>query len=213
MKEVVRINRCLYVLLLIISGIFLVITGHFLINNPIWDVKNWYVIAFSNSIITLVIIQLPWVLSRFFKFNLNRLQSVVFYGFTFLTLVVGEAIGVYRITAFYDSFIHFIGGFVLALTGYYVYKRLTKEENNTLMVLFILGFQALFGTIWELFEFGLDYVIGSNTQSYFDDLTQTVFVGQLALRDTMLDFLFNTLGALLFIIVLPKIKVWLEEKN
>lgn len=213
MKTAIRLNQFLYVLLLFISGIFLVITGLYLINNPVWDVKNWYVIAFSNSIITLLIIQLPWVLSRFFKFSLNRLQSVVFYGFTFLTLVVGEAIGVYRITAFYDSFIHFMGGSILALTGYYVYKKLTKEDNKGLIMLFILGFQALFGTIWELFEFGLDYLIGSNTQSYFDDLTQTVFIGQLALKDTMLDFLFNTLGAVLFIILLPKIKVWLEEKN
>lgn len=207
------LNNLFYWILLLISLILLMITGIYLINNPIWDVQNWYVIAFSNSIITLLIIQLPWILSHNFRFSLNRFQTGVFYGFVFLTLIVGEAIGVYRITVFYDSFIHFMGGFILALSGYYIFRRLSKDNNKTVFVLFVLGFQALFGTIWEIFEFLLDYLIGSNTQSYFDDLTQTLLIGQKALADTMYDFIFNTLGAILFIVILPKIQKWLEEKN
>jgi hypothetical protein len=194
--------------------ILLIISGIYLIQNPVWDVQNWYVIAFSNSIIVLLVIQLPVLLSKYGHIDFTKLMSVTFYVFVFLTLIVGEAIGVYRVATFYDSFVHFLGGFVLALTGYYIYFSLTKDNNKPLLVLFILGFQALFGTVWEIFEYGLDYVIGSNTQSYFDDITQTLFIGQAALKDTMLDFIFNTLGALLFIIILPKIKTsWITNRN
>ena len=209
-----RLNNGLYLATLLMALLIFFISGIYLWNNPLWDVKNWYVIAFSNSIITFVVIHTPCFLKRFFRWTFSPLMTLVFYAFVILTLIVGEAIGVYRITAFYDSFIHFLGGIVLSLTGYYVYMKLTKEKNMPLLIMFILGFQALFGTVWEIFEFGLDFMIKSNTQSYFDDVTQTLFIGQMALKDTMLDFIFNTLGSVLFVSVLPYIKSeWLETKS
>lgn len=208
------LNNVLYIIDALFAVVIFVIGGVYLIQNPIWDVQNWYVIAFSNSIIVLLVIQLPLLLNRWLRIKFSKLMTTTFYIFVFLTLIIGEAIGVYRVATFYDSFVHFLGGFVLALTGYYVYDRLTKENNKPLLILFILGFQALFGTIWEMFEYGLDYFIGSNTQSYFDDITQTLFIGQAALKDTMLDFIFNTLGAIVFVIILPRIKIgWIKHTD
>lgn len=209
-----RMNNLLYTIDGIFALILLSIGGIYLIQNPVWDVQNWYVIAFSNAIVTLIVIQLPWILNQFFNLTFSKLITVTYYVFIMLTLLIGEAVGVYRVVTAYDSFIHAIGGFVLALTGYYVYQLLSKETNKPLLIIFILGFQALFGTIWEIFEYGLDVWIGSNTQSYFNDITQTLFIGQAALRDTMLDFIFNTLGAIIFILILPYIKnEWLIEKK
>jgi hypothetical protein len=206
-----RLNNILYMFDALFALILLVLSGLYLIQNPLWDVQNWYVIAFSNSIIVLLVIQLPMLLKWRFHIEFSKLMTATFYIFVCLTLIVGEAIGVYRIATFYDSFVHFLGGFVLALTGYYIFFSLSKDTNKPLLILFILGFQALFGTIWEIFEYGLDFFIGSNTQSYFDDITQTLFIGQAALKDTMLDFIFNTLGAIVFILILPKIKIsWSE---
>jgi len=207
-------NNILYLIDALMASILLVIGGLYLIQNPIWDVQNWYVIAFSNSLIVLLVIQLPSLLKWRCHIEFSKLMTATFYIFVFLTLIVGEAIGVYRVATFYDSFVHFLGGFVLALTGYYIFNHLSKDNNKSLLILFILGFQALFGTIWEIFEYGLDFLIGSNTQSYFDDITQTLFIGQEALKDTMLDFIFNTLGAIAFILILPKIKTsWITNKN
>ena len=207
------LNNIYYLTLSMIAFALLSISSIYLLNNPTWDVQNWYVIAFSNSIITLVILQIPLLLHMISKIKFDVVLTNVFYIFLFLTLIVGEAIGVYRITAFYDSLIHAMGGFVLSLLAYYVFKSLTKERSKLLMILFILGFQALFGTVWEIFEFALDSWIGSNTQSYFDDLTQTLFLGQAALKDTMFDFLFNTLGSLIFVFALPKINVYFIKKT
>lgn len=204
--EVLYLNKnvypkILYSILLISSIILIVISSFYLIQHPIWDVKNWYVIAFSNSIIALVLIQMPYLIEVTLHFKLNVRQRIVYYAFILITLILGEAVGIYRMYAFYDSLVHAVGGFVLAMIGYDLFKKLSKEHNLLLMVFFLLGFQALFGTIWELFEFGLDWMIGSNTQSYRDELTHLLRVGQDALFDTMLDFTFNTLGALLFVLV------------
>ncbi len=208
------LNNILYIIDALFALVIFLIGGLYLIQNPVWDVQNWYVIAFSNSIIVLLVIQLPLLLNRWLRIKFSKLMTATFYIFVFLTLIVGEAIGVYRVATFYDSFVHFLGGFVLALTGYYIYYRLTKENNKPLLILFILGFQALIGTVWEIFEYGLDYLIGSNTQSYFDDITQTLFIGQAALKDTMLDFIFNTLGAIVFVTILPRIKIgWIKHTD
>lgn len=203
-----RLNNYGYLLLSVISFVFLMITMLHLVRFPNWAVTNWYVIAFSNSLITLGLIQLPWIMHKLIKWSLNPRQTLIFYGFIFLTLIVGEAIGVYRITTWYDAVIHVIGGFILALIGYELYHYLTKENNLKLEILFILGFQAFMGTLWELFEFGMDTVVGSNSQSYFDDISQQYFIGQAALSDTMTDFLYNTLGAMIFITIL-----WLLKKK
>lgn len=204
-----RLNNCGYLLLSGISFVFLMITTFQLVRVPNWDVTNWYVIAFSNSLITLILIQLPWIMNRLIKWSLNPRQTLIFYSFIFLTLIVGEAIGVYRITTWYDAVIHVIGGFILALIGYEMYHYLSKENNLKLEILFILGFQAFMGTLWELFEFGMDTVVGSNSQSYFDDIFQQYFIGQAALYDTMTDFLYNTLGAILCIWIL----IWVRKKQ
>ena len=107
------INNVLYSIDALFGLVLLSIGGLYLIQNPFWDVQNWYVIAFSNSIIVLLVIQLPGLLSKYMHIHFSKLMTVTFYVFVFLTLIVGEAIGVYRVATFYDSFIHFLGGFVL----------------------------------------------------------------------------------------------------
>ena len=111
--------------------------------------------------------------------------------------------------SWYDALIHVMGGFILAMVGYDLFHVLSQAQDSKVEIIFVLGFQALLGTIWELFEFGMDTIVGSNSQSYFDDISQQYFVGQRALYDTMTDFLYNTLGAILCILVL----IWVRKKQ
>ena len=204
-----HLHTYLYGIVLLSALILFSISGIYLLGNPLWDVTNWYVIAFSNSIISLLIIQIPWLILRFTPLKLTHRKQIVYYVFIFLTLILGEGVGIYRMYEFYDSIIHVAGGFVLSMIGNDFYSKFTKEKSILITSLFILGFQALFGTLWELFEFGLDFWIGSNTQSYKDEISHALKVGQAALSDTMIDFMCNTLGAILFVGIL----VIIQKRN
>jgi hypothetical protein len=63
--------------------------------------------------------------------------------------------------------------------------------------LFVFSFTQGVAVIWELFEFLVDFTVGSNMQSYFDDINQVMFTGQDALKDTMLDLALNMIGMLI----------------
>lgn len=59
------------------------------------------------------------------------------------------------------------------------------------------------GTLWEIYEFGVDFIFGNNMQRYQDINSGIDFVGQKALLYTMVDLVVDTLGAMLagFILV------------
>lgn len=54
---------------------------------------------------------------------------------------------------------------------------------------------------WELIEYGIDIIAGSNMQRHTNSITGEPFLGQRALADTMRDFISTIFGALPFSII------------
>lgn len=92
-----------------------------------------------------------------------------------------------------DSVLHFVGGFATALTGLLLYRiiRATHHAHIAPRILFagsIIFFTLSVGVLWEWYEF------------LHDALFQTLM--QPTLSDTMKDLLLDTLGAVLFCLML-----------
>ena len=70
------------------------------------------------------------------------------------------------------------------------------------------------GAVWEIYEFTMDSVFGTNMQKYMLD-NGTALIGQAALQDTMKDIIVDAIGALVMstigYISLKYKKGWVEK--
>ncbi|SDE80013.1 hypothetical protein [Limimaricola pyoseonensis] len=106
--------------------------------------------------------------------------------FCLCAFVLGEAGGLYRTSAWWDMALHLTASAVLALVGVALALLPTAgaPPRTPLWILGTLGvgFAALVGAGWELFEFGIDALFGTNAQ-------------RSGLPDTMGDMAVNLAGA------------------
>lgn len=100
-----------------------------------------------------------------------------------------------------STFMHVLGGFVVAWFFYSVYLYSSKRKLITikpanLSFLFLIFFTISIGVVWEWYEFIYDII---NKTSY-----------QPSIADTMSDLLMDTIGSIIFIFI---IKIFRRTKN
>lgn len=115
--------------------------------------------------------------------------------FVFAALFLGEVQRYYERIAWWDLALHVSSGLLLGILGFllvYVLNENSKIElqlRPRFVALFAFLFAVSVGTLWELFEFAMDGLFGTNMQKpMFDDPS--------GLTDTMWDLLVDMLGAL-----------------
>ena len=191
------IIKWLYLLTFLTAVIICLFSIYTILTSTSNTVKDPHVIAFANGLIILVLLPVPYLLFKRLGYQLPLLLHLYHVVFIWLSLVIGEIIGIYRITTYYDSIIHIIGGYLIALIGLYLVHTMARNEKRVFILLFVFSFTQGVAVIWELFEFLVDFTVGSNMQSYFDDINQVMFTGQDALKDTMLDLALNMIGMII----------------
>lgn len=133
------------------------------------------------------------------------LTSIIFYEiFIVLSLLVGSVWHVYGYLKYYDVVMHAISGALIAILSYSLFKC-SKKQDISLVWLFVLVFAVAMacGGIWEIMEFSIDGITGSNSQ-IFEGL-----LGRQALVDTMTDIICDFVGGIVGAIVV----VLLERKK
>ncbi len=101
-------------------------------------------------------------------------------------VALGMSLELYERSRYYDKIAHFLGMGAIAVylrtaVQRHCHKAGLRLPSRTLALIAVSGTISI-GALWELFEFALDQI--------------GLFVTQRGLRDTMLDLLANTLGAL-----------------
>lgn len=127
------------------------------------------------------------VLFKIIKVKLSNSTDFIIQVFIFACLFLGKMYGVYEILPWWDSFVHFISGILLAIGSLLLAKSLIKEEVfNQLQPVFMAIYVFLSSTaaagIWEVWEFAGDQLFGFNSQLN-------------SLIDTMTDICMGTCGA------------------
>ena len=115
--------------------------------------------------------------------------------FIFATLFLGEVRDYYERLWWWDLALHATAGLLLGLLGFLVVYILNENElvdlrmRPSFLALFAFFFALGMGTLWELFEFGMDQIFGLNMQ-------KTMFGDASGLTDTMWDLIVDAAGAI-----------------
>lgn len=177
----------------VIDMIF-VISG-FIKGNPAYDVM-----ALVQRIGMTVLCFLPAFLKYVFKINFPKIVTICFYIFLFLSVWLGTFRELYSKTTYYDDFVHFLSGVLIALFALFILQLYAKNKKDPVdkwfVFVFVVVFAIAIGTFWEIFEFLMDLAFDANMQKYITE-NGIIRIGRDALFDTMLDTIDNTLGAIL----------------
>lgn len=111
------------------------------------------------------------------KIKVSILADIMIAVDVILSVVCGEMFGFYRTIPNYDKFLHGFGTAQIAIAGYaismYSLEHHGNMKNTKLMKFysFLFGFFLALGCqmLWELYEFTVDSIAGTDMQKYVPD--------------------------------------------
>ncbi len=151
-----------------------------------------------NCILTLGATILPSLLEHQLKVEIPSLMEIIFIVFTFLALILGEIANFYAKFDWWDDMLHGSSGILITSLGFIVLNTLNKSDkiaskmNPLFVCIFAFCFSVCIGAIWEIIEWTIDGIAGTNMQRFSDNYTRVLFEGRDALRDTMGDIILET---------------------
>lgn len=114
--------------------------------------------------------------------------------FTFAALYLGEIQSFYIRFWWWDTLLHTTAGFLMGILGFLLVYTLNQVRtidlnlNPGFIAFFAFLFSITIGTMWEIFEFGMDQIFGLNMQ-------KPMLGDPSGLTDTMWDMIVNAIGA------------------
>ncbi len=152
--------------------------------------RRWSLL-FTTTLIFLMTF-LPFLVERKYHIRLPIDFTSAIIIFIYLSLFLGEIRGYYTRFWWWDVLLHISSSIALGFAGfiilYVLYKSNKIKANPFWFALFSFFFAIGIGTLWEIFEFGMDQLFGFNMQ-------------KTGLIDTMWDLIVNSLGAFLVALI------------
>lgn len=165
------------------------------------------------------------------KLNYSYKLQILIYIFIISTLVGGGILNLYVKTKYFDDIMHTLSSFIIAALSISILKKITKEKNKKLTIIFALSLSMSIAAIWEITEFTIDRVLSKDMQkdtiittintslqnkdnSITKEKITSLYVNNIdyiekyggyidiGLYDTMEDMICALIGAILFIIKL-----------
>lgn len=160
----------------------------------------------------------PLLLEKIFRIEISFTANLMLFIFSFSAIFLGQFVGLYYCTSWWDKITHVMSAAMLFLFGTALAGVFFKDNpTKTGVIVFGFLFALAAGFLWELAEFTIDSVFGSNMQCFipendlwnggssFDNLNGTLEeIGSFfltpegyryALMDTMFDVVADTCGA------------------
>ncbi|MFU8830286.1 MAG: hypothetical protein ACNA8P_12755 [Phycisphaerales bacterium] len=137
---------------------------------------------------------LPGILGRRMKIYIPPEFELMAIVFIFASLFLGEVGDYYQRFWWWDVALHTSSGLLLGILGFLLVYVLNSQPNIRLsmspafIALFALVFAVAVGAIWEIFEFTMDSLFGTNMQ-------KPMLGDESGLTDTMFDLIVDTVGA------------------
>lgn len=164
-------------------------------------IKSDYLLMLTQCALGLVVMMIPTLITRHFKLMVPGLMCILYYIFLYCAIFLGEIFSFYYRIPIWDSLLHAMSAAMLSTLGFILVDWLNKDEhvklsmNPVFVSLFAFSFALMIGTLWEIYEFSFDSILGLNMQkARLED--GTALVGTAALGDTMKDLIIDALAAL-----------------
>ena len=165
-----------------------------------------YILMLIQCVLGIFVIHLPAIISRRLKFDIPAILYLIYILFLYCAIFLGEVRYFYYLIPYWDDILHCISSVMNGLFGFMVVTILNDDKSVRLnlspffLALFAFCFSVTVGTIWEIYEFAADDILGLNMQKFMlEDGTQ--LLGHAALIDTMKDFIVDCIGAFIATIV------------
>ncbi len=137
----------------------------------------------------------PAVIGRRFRVHIPSEFQILAVVFVFAALFLGEMRSYYARFWWWDIALHTSSGLLMGILGFLLVYVLNEDERANIhmrphfVALFAFLFAVTVGTLWEIFEFAMDQIVGTNMQ-------KSMLGDPSGLTDTMWDMIVNALGAL-----------------
>ncbi len=128
--------------------------------------------------------------------------------FAFCGFVLGDVFDFYKKIPVWDSILHAFSGIILAYVGFVLIDYFVKRDSINLSMghmyicVSVVLFSLALGAIWEIGEYLVDDIFGTNNQQYMKSTRGTLYgkedeplLGHEALNDTMKDLILDLAGA------------------
>lgn len=162
------------------------------------EVRSRDAFILLNSFLMLGATILPSILEHQLKIEIPSLMEIIFVVFAFLALVLGEISNFYAKFDWWDDMLHASSGILITSLGFIVLNTLNQSDriaskmNPIFICIFAFCFSVCIGALWEIVEWTVDGIAGTNMQRFSDSYTRVNFEGRDALRDTMGDIILET---------------------
>ena len=131
--------------------------------------------------LTILLLYVPsWVQVRL-RIELPPALEITVLCFIFAAEILGEIKSFYIVFPGWDTVLHMINGVLCAAVGFSLVvllndnERLTFELSPFFMAMVAFCFSMTIGVLWEFFEFGCDYFLGTDMQK--DTIIHTIHSG------------------------------------
>lgn len=190
----------LYKVLRVIIGILFVLNlvGIFLVN----DHSQRSRLAFNafQSLLFIIVSLIPGFIEKRGKLEIPDFMEIIFIIMCVCHFVLGEMMDFFIKYAWWDSMLHTFSGSMIAILGFSLVNSINNYNKDmnipaVLIAMFAICFSVTIGVLWEIVEFIVDALTGSNMQRYMHNITHVPFEGRRALLDTMKDLILDTIGA------------------
>ena len=173
-----KTNNILIILMIIVNTICMLLSICGKYNSNILVCLSLYLIIFLPRIV------------RKFSSKVNDLIELIFLLFILFAQLLGSILHFYGIIYWYDSFMHYISGILTSFLAVIILILFNKYDDNDKVfnVIFILSITLMVASLWEIFEFTTDNLLGGDAQ-------RVVATG---VTDTMKDIICALLGSILF---------------
>lgn len=161
-----------------------------------------YVLMIVQCALGLLVINVPTILARRFHFELPMILYTMYIVFLYCAIFLGEVRSFYYNIPHWDVILHAFSSMMTGFFGFMVITILNRNEKTVMnlspafVVLFAFCFSVMIGSVWEIYEFTFDGVLGLNMQKFMTN-DGTVLVGRQALLDTMKDIIVDVIGAII----------------
>ena len=153
--------------------------------SALWEGR--WLLAFTAAVV-FALTFLPAAIERSLAVRLPVEFTLLNALFLYAAFGLGEVRQFYHRFWWWDLLLHSVSAFLIGLVGFllvYVFLRTRRMQAAPFyLALVSFGFAVTLGTLWEVFEYLLDWGLGFNMQKS-------------GLDDTMTDLMVNAVGALL----------------
>ena len=121
-------------------------------------------------ILTLLLFMVPSFLERRINIDLPDTLEIIILLFIYSAEILGEIQAYYVTFPYWDTMLHTLNGFLAAAIGFSMVDILNRNERFSFslspifMALVAFCFSMTIGVLWEFFEFGMDYFLGTDMQ-------------------------------------------------